>query len=125
MAIRDQLLQKQIQTRAQAPQPQQHQNSDHHGHQHGHASADLYETPLPYKRWLPGLRSLLRLRYLQIKQAVLIDNKQSLRYDVTAEEIHHQVSSKLNAKAGVWPTLLRPAIMLPLLLLLLLSLIHI
>ena len=119
MAIRDQLLQKQIQARAQT---EQHQHSDHHGHHHGyhhgHASADLHETPLPYKRWLPGLRSLLRLRYLQIKQAVLIDNKQSLRYDVTAEEIHQQVSSKLNAKAGVWPALLRPAVMLPLLLLL-------
>ena len=118
MAIRDQLLQKQIQTQAPA-QAQQPTHRHKYSEQHGHASADLHETPLPYKRWLPGLRSLLRLRYLQIKQAVLIDNKQSLRYDVTAEEIHHQVSSKLNAKAGVWPTLLRPAIMLPLLLLLL------
>ena len=101
MSVRDQLLQKQLQQYRQTQA-----NTDHH------------ETPAPYRHWLPGLRSLLRLRYLKIKNAVLIENKQALRYDVSTEEIHKQVKSKLDSRSGVWPALLRPVIMLPLLLLL-------
>jgi len=101
MSIRDQLLHKQLQK-----------------HRQNRSATDLHETPAPYKHWLPGLRSLLRLRYLKIKNAVLIENKQSLRYDVSTAEIHNRVQSKLESKAGLWPALLRPVIMLPLFLLL-------
>ena len=101
MSIRDQLLHKQLQK-----------------HRQNRSATDLHETPAPYKHWLPGLRSLLRLRYLKIKNAVLIENKQSLRYDVSTEEIHNRVQSKLESKGDLWPALLRPVIMLPLFLLL-------
>ncbi len=104
MAIRDQLLQKQIQNSNQPQSP-----------------TDIHETPAPYKRWMPGIRSLLRLRYLNAKESVLIDNKQSLRYDVSTDEIQQQVQTKLTAGSGIWPAVLRPAVVLPLFLLLLLA----
>lgn len=102
MSVRDKLLQKQIQ-----------------GKNNTRSATDIHETPKPYKRWMPGIRSFLRLRYLNAKQSVLIENKQALRYDVSAEEIQSQVKGKLGTGAGVWPILFRPAVMLPLFMLLL------
>jgi|GEM_PF-4341151 len=102
MSVRDKLLQKQIQ-----------------GKNNTRSATDIHETPKPYRRWMPGIRSFLRLRYLGAKQSVLIENKQALRYDVSAEEIQSQIKGKLGTGAGIWPILFRPAFMLPLLMLLL------
>ncbi len=101
MAIRDQLLQKQIDNTP------------------SHTATDIHETPAPYRRWMPGIRSLLRLRYLNAKESVLIENKQLLRYDVSTKEIQNQVQTKLTSANGIWHTILRPAVVLPLMLLLL------
>lgn len=100
MAIRDQLLRKQMKMSS----PGSH--------------VDIHETPAPYKRWMPGIRSLLRLRYLNAKKSVLIDNKQSLRYDVSTDEIQSQVQSKLASGNGIWPAVLKPVVVLPMVLLL-------
>ena len=83
MSIRDQLLHKQLQK-----------------HRQNRSATDLHETPAPYKHWLPGLRSLLRLRYLKIKNAVLIENKQSLRYDVSTAEYTIGFKANSNQKPG-------------------------
>jgi len=82
MGIRDQLLQRQLKA---------------------HNAADIHETAKPYRRWIPGIRSFLRLRYLSAKKSVLIENKQELRYDISADEIQNSVRSKLTARRGIWP----------------------
>lgn len=105
MAIRDQLLQKQIKTSSQA-------------HNQNRSATDIHETAKPYRRWMPGFRSLLRLRYLDAKKSVLIENKQSLRYDVSNEEIQNKVQTRLDSNKGVWPALFSMAFLLPVLLLL-------
>ena len=107
MGIRDQLLQRQLKPR-QAQQPNA-----------AHNAADIHETAKPYRRWIPGIRSFLRLRYLSAKKSVLIENKQELRYDISADEIQNSVRSKLTARRGIWPALLSPWVAAPLLLLLL------
>ena len=109
MSLRDRLLQRQMQTQSQA---QDEKNLPVHA-----GTDDSYETPEPYRRWFPGLRSLLRLHYLKVKKSILIENKQALRYGVSAGEIHRQVANKLDAKAGGWLVLLRSVIVLPVLLL--------
>ncbi len=100
--IRDQLLRKQI----QAANKQTDSNKD------------IHETQKPYQRWTPGIRSLLRLRYLAAKKEALIENKQALKYDVDTAEIHNQVSGKLTGKGHIWPVVLTPFFMFPLMLLL-------
>lgn len=99
MAIRDQLLQRQLENPA---------NLD--------PINDPHETRKPYKRWVPGIRLLTQLRYLEAKKQVLTENKQALRYDVNAEEIQQRVKEKLSSRRGIWAALLRPVIMFPLLL---------
>ena len=104
MAIREQLLESQI-TR------------------HGKASdgIDPHETAGPYRRWPLGLRTLLRLRYLDFKKQVLTENRQALRYDTGPEEIQRDVMDKLRPVSrgrGVWSVLLRPWLFYPLLILL-------
>jgi len=102
MSIRDQLLKKQF------TQPSTADSS----------IADEYTTKKPYKRWIPGIRTLLRLRYLALKKTVLNNNKQALRYDVSASEIQHQVAEALksNTKSGsFWPALMRWRVMVPVL----------
>jgi len=82
---------------------------------------DDYISAKPYRRWIPGIRTLVRLRYLSLKKAALTENKLALKYDVGTDEIHQQITDTLNRKTGrfsIWPTLMRPAIMLPLLLIL-------
>jgi len=94
MAIRDQLLQKQLR-RPQTPGA-------------ANNAADIHETAKPYRRWIPGIRSFLRLRYLSAKKSVLIENKQDLRYDISTDEIQNRVAGKLSARRGIWPLLLSP-----------------
>jgi len=106
MAVRDQLLQKQLQQ-----QKTRTSGVDHN-------TTDVHETAKPYRRWIPGMRSFLRLRYLSTKKSVLIENKQELRYDLSTDEIQDQVHSKLSAR-GIWPVLLSPWLVAPLLILLL------
>ncbi len=106
MAIRDQFLKKQL--------PQKNRVDDA-----AHPIEDIYETAKPYRRWLFGIRSLIRLRYLNAKKAVLLENKRDLRYDISNDEIQNQVRSKLNARHQIWPVLLHPWVVWPLLLLLL------
>ncbi len=108
MAIRDQLLEKQLQHPKLQPSEARSYNA-----------SDIHETAKPYRRWMPGIRSFLRLRYLSAKKSVLIENKQQLRYDVSTDEIQNRVRSKLNARRGIWPTLLSPWIVFPLILVLL------
>ena len=55
MTIRDQLLKKQL----TQPSPT------------GDSFTDGHATARPYKRWMPGIRTVLRLRYLALKKAVL------------------------------------------------------
>jgi len=62
-------------------------------------STDIYELPQTYKRWLPGLRSWIRLRYLELKHQVLLENRQAMRYDVGLDEIHDNVFRKLEQKS--------------------------
>jgi len=106
MAIRDQLLRKQLQQQAQHPQAT-------------YNTADIHETAKPYRRWIPGIRSFLRLRYLSAKKSVLIENKQELRYDVSTDELQNSVSNKLDKNRGIWSILLNPLVAAPLLVLLL------
>lgn len=115
MSLLDRLLHKQL----LAEYPVHTHSQDEFTRETQTNSPDRYETAAPYRSWLPGLSSLLRLHYLKVKRSVLIENKQSLHYDVSTREIHRQVASKLNAKAGVWHIVLRSVIMLPLLLLVL------
>ena len=106
MAIRDQFLRKQLPgEQTEAPDASN--------------TADIHETAQPYQRWVPGIRSFLRLRYLSAKKSVLLENKQEMRYDISTADIQHRVRSKLNARSEIWPTLLSPWIVAPLLLLLL------
>ena len=108
MAIRDQFLRKQLPgEQTEAPDASN--------------TADIHETAQPYQRWVPGIRSFLRLRYLSAKKSVLLENKQEMRYDISTADIQHRVRSKLNARSEIWPTLLSPWIVAPLLLLLLAS----
>jgi len=106
MAVRDQLLQKQLQQ-----QKTRTSGVDHN-------TTDVHETAKPYRRWIPGMRSFLRLRYLSTKKSVLIENKQELRYDLSTDEIQDQVQNKLSAR-GIWSVLLSPWLVAPLLILLL------
>lgn len=84
--------------------------------------SDQHETARPYRRWAIGFRTLIRLRYVAIKKDVLAENRQALRYDVTADEVQQRVLDKVlvTPKAGTWwSVLLRPAVFYPLVLLLL------
>jgi hypothetical protein len=114
MSLLDRLLHKQL----QAEFPAHTQRGDLSRNSQTN-TLDWFETPAPYKSWVPGLSSLLRLHYLKVKRSVLIENKQSLRYDVSTAEIHRQIASRLDAKPGVWHIVLRSVILLPLLLLVL------
>ena len=103
MTIRDQLLKKQLNQPSTA--------SD--------SSADKHATAKPYNRWMPGIRTVLRLRYLALKKAVLRENKKALKYEVGADEIQRQVAEELgkNTKQhSIWPVLMRPFVMVPALL---------
>ena len=105
MAIRDQLLKKLLRQAPPAPDPYK----------------DPFETARPYRSWMPGIRTALRLRYLTHKEAILRENKQNLRYDVSADEMRYQVLDRLSRKPtgrGVWAFLLQPFVAVPLLLLL-------
>ena len=102
MTIRDQLLKKQL------TQPSST----------GDSFTDGHATARPYKRWMPGIRTVLRLRYLALKKAVLKENKQALKYDVSTDEIQRQVAEGLNQNTrqnSAWPVLMRPWVMVPLL----------
>ena len=102
MTIRDQLLKKQL----TQPSPT------------GDSFTDGHATARPYKRWMPGIRTVLRLRYLALKKAVLKENKQALKYDVSTDEIQRQVAEGLNQNTrqnSAWPVLMRPWVMVPLL----------
>jgi len=70
---------------------------------------DEYITEKPYKRWMPGIRTLLRLRYLALKKAVLKQNKQALEYEVSAKKIQQQIAEGLivnTRQNSFWPVLL-------------------
>ena len=102
MAIRDQLIKNQLKQKAPVDD----------------SFTDGHVTAKPYRRWMPGFRTFTRLRYLALKKRVLEKNKQSLKYDVTADELQHQVATELDSstkKHSIWPTLMRPFVMIPML----------
>ena len=79
---------------------------------------DQHESAAPYRRWAPGFRTLIRLRYLAIKKSVLTENRKLLRYDVTADEMQHRVLDKVRVArkaSALWSVLLRPFVFYPLL----------
>lgn len=112
MPIRDQLLYKQL------GHKQLHQPTTAATNTANVAAntPDIHETAKPYRQWIPGLRSLLRLRYLGVKKSVLLENKQELRYDVETDEIQNRVRSKLGTQNGIWPLVFSPWLVVPLLL---------
>jgi len=73
--------------------------------------SDAYETASAYRRWAPGVRTLLRLRYLNIKSHVLERQRRLLKYDATSSEIKHSIVKELVAAGSsgrLWTWIWKP-----------------
>jgi len=80
---------------------------------------DVHETAAPYRKWTPGIRTLVRLRYLKLKQAALVNYQRLLRYDVVADELQDEILEELETttrRHSLWPALLHRVVMIPIML---------
>ncbi len=77
---------------------------------------DDNELVKPYSRWTLGVRTLVRLRYISVKKALLKHLRQQLRFDITVPQVQQGVLQQVKQNSrrhSWWPLLLSPGLVYP------------